>query len=70
LNGEEKALTHSGWINAEDLLRERAAFRLELARLRTENKRPRDALVKEVVADVQDHAEHMPARSCVSSTGC
>jgi regulator of replication initiation timing len=70
LNREEDTLTHSGWINAEDLLRERAALRTELARLRTENERLRDALVEEVVADVQDHAEHMPAESCVSSTGC
>ena len=63
-------MTHSGWINAEDLLRERNALRTEMARLRAENERRRDALVEKVVAGVQEHSARVPAESCASSSGC
>lgn len=60
-------MTHSGWINPQDLLRERDALRTEVARLRTENERLRGALVDEVVAEVQDASKHAFAESCASS---
>ena len=66
----DPVVSHSEWINAQDLLRERQALRSELARLRAENQRLRGALVDEVFATVQDVAGHTPARSCASSTGC
>ena len=63
-------MTHSGWINPQDLLREREALRTEVARLRTENERLRGALVDEVVAEVQDVSKHAFAESCASTNGC
>jgi len=46
-------MTRSGWINAGDLLSERAQLRAEVTRLRAENERLRSALVEEVLAEVQ-----------------
>ena len=41
-------MSHSTWINAQDLLCQRAALRTEVAHLRAENERLRDALVETV----------------------
>jgi hypothetical protein len=61
-------VSHSTWINALDLLRERQALRSELDRLRAENERLRGALVDEVSAEVL--GEHAPAQACASNAGC
>ena len=63
-------MTHSGWINPQDLLREREALRTEVAGLRAENERLRGALVDEVLAEVQAVSKHAFAESCPSSNGC
>jgi hypothetical protein len=49
-------MTHSGWLNAQDLLCQRTALRAEVARLRAENERLRGALVHEVTSAMQDRA--------------
>jgi hypothetical protein len=67
---ERTIVTHSTWINAEDLLRERTVLRTELARLRAENERLRGALVEEVYSEVQHASKHAPAEACASSNGC
>ena len=56
-------MTRSGWINAEDLLRERSQLRAEVARLKVENERLRSALVEEVIADVVGGSRNTPERS-------
>jgi chorismate mutase len=63
-------MSHSTWINAQDLLSERAALRTEVAKLRTENERLRDALVAEVLVEVRDSSEHALVEPCASSAGC
>jgi hypothetical protein len=50
-------MNRSGWINAQDLLSERARLRADVERLRAENQRLRGALVDEVLAEVQDVSE-------------
>jgi regulator of replication initiation timing len=60
-------VTHTAWINAQDLLRERAALRTEVAHLRAENERLRGALVNEVFAEMRDVSKHASAESCASS---
>ena len=60
---------HSSWINAQDLLCQRAALRLEVAHLRAENERLRGALVEEVLGEMREGAEEQ-AQPRTSSTGC
>ena len=70
LTKRELVVSHSTWINAQDLLSERQVLRKELARLRAENERLRGALVDEVAAEMHEASEHRSAKPCAASTGC
>ena len=63
-------MTHSGWINALDLLREREALRTEAAHLRAENERLRSALVDDVLSEMHDVTHDAAAEVCTSRCGC
>jgi len=67
---ERTIVMQSTWINAQDLLCQRNALRLEVAHLRAENERLRGALVEEVLAEMHEGAEDSRAQPRTSSTGC
>jgi hypothetical protein len=63
-------MTHSRRTETKALRAERDALRREVRRLRAENTRLRDALVREVVTEVQGNRQHEHTEACVPRGGC